>query len=121
MPRPPRTVRLPDPEGGPDLDLVPSLKIWEAIEEKYGALGALFIEQRYGRVRLRFMTELVWRCAQQAGSTLKYEQIAARCYGLGIHRLAEVVDALWQDVMKPTEDEPKEGEAATGTPLASGD
>lgn len=119
--RAPRTVHLPDPDGGPDIDLVPSIKTWEAIEDKYGALGALYIEQRLGRVRFRFMTELVWRCARQAGSTLTAEQIGARCYGLGIHRLADVVDALWLDIMKPTEAEPTEGDAATaGTPLANG-
>lgn len=118
--RAPRTVRLPDPEGGPELDLTPSLQIWEAIEDKYGALGALYIQHiAQGQVRWRFMAELVWRCARNAGSVLTLAQVSERCYGLGAHRLADVVDQLWRDIMKPT-DPADEGDAP-GTPLVTGD
>ncbi len=118
--RAPRTVRLPDPEGGPELDLVASQKIWEAIEAKWGGLGALYLSHRSGHVQFRLCAELVWRCARQAGSAETLEQVSARCYGIGLHRLADVVDQIWLDIMKPTGDPADESEGESAAPLASG-
>jgi tail tube GTA-gp10-like protein len=118
--RAPRTVRLPAPDGGPELDLVPSLAAWEAIEEKFGALGMLYTEHCRGRVIFRFMAELIWRCARNGGSLLTLKEVSQRCYEIGIHRTADAVDALWRDIMKPIEEPAGEGDAP-GAPLASGD
>lgn len=118
--RAPRTVRLPDAEGGPELDLISSNEIWEAVEDKFGgSLGTLYLQHLNGHVRWRFMVELVWRCARKAGSVLTLKELSERCYALGAHRLSEVVDALWLDIMKPSD--PADEGAAPGTPLASGD
>ncbi len=119
--RTPRTVRLPDPEGGPDLDMRGGIEVWDAIEEKWGGLGALYIGHRSGQVQFRLCCELVWRCARVAGSLLTLKQVSERCYQLGIHRLSEVVDQLWLDIMKPTEEPAAGGGDAPGVPLGSGD
>ena len=117
--RAPRTVRLPCPDGGPEIDLLPSIEVWEAIEQKFGGLGGLYQEQCYGRVRFKLMCELIWRCSRNAGNLETLKAISERCYKLGLHQLAEVTDKLWLDIMKPTEEPAGEGDA-DGTPLASG-
>lgn len=118
--RTPRTVRLPDPEGGPELDLRGGLELWEAIEEKWGGLGALYLSHRAGHVQFRMCAELVWRCAREAGSILTLKQVSARCYALGVHRLAEVVDQIWLDIMKPTDPAAGGAEGDESAPLVSG-
>lgn len=114
-------------EGDRPIELRPSVDIWLALEAAHGgSLGALFIDTKIGRVSMRVQIELLYRCARNAGSSLKWAEMKERVHAIGLYESTDVVLELFADAFRQREsDEPPaegegEGEGGEGVPLASG-
>ena len=117
-------VLLPDPlDGDRPIELRPSLEIWLALEKAHGgSLGALFVDTKIARVSLAVQVDLIYRCARNAGSSLKWPDICERVWRLGLYRTTDIVLELFDDifVQTPQGESSAPGGEGDGVPLADG-
>ncbi len=113
---------------GEAIELEPHLHIWKRLEAEHGALGNLYVEHRYLRSRLDVQLKVLYLCALHAGEDVQMKDIEDAVQNLGLMRVQEIVEELFEDIFKarpkiellPGQEEQQPEQVNQATPLVNG-